>query len=93
MEKRLTLKQLMDEFCSKNFQKKFPDHIDPSISDWSRAQWESFVVILMLMNILQPDIQHTRPIVISWMDLCTIKPNPIYSLVHGSAVRALNSAV
>jgi ATP-dependent DNA helicase Q1 len=73
IEKRLTLKQLMDEFCSKKFQKKFPDLMDPSISDWSRTQWESFVVILMLKNVLEPEISYT-----AYTTNCYLMDGPMY---------------
>lgn len=58
VERRLTLKQLIDEFRSRKFAQEWTN-LDPSIKSMSRGECDTLVVKLLLSNVLQPEIGYT----------------------------------
>ncbi|KAL4152424.1 hypothetical protein PRNP1_009354 [Phytophthora ramorum] len=58
LERRLTLKQLIDEFKSRKFSQQCTD-LDPTIAAMSRAMCDTLVINLLLSNVLQPEISYT----------------------------------
>ncbi|KAK1948481.1 ATP-dependent DNA helicase Q1 [Phytophthora citrophthora] len=58
LERRLTLKQLIDEFKSRKFAQEWT-HVDPAISTMSRELCDTLVIKLLLSNVLQPEISYT----------------------------------
>ncbi|CAI5728355.1 unnamed protein product [Peronospora destructor] len=70
LERRVTLKQLIDEFKSKKFGQQWTT-LDPTIASLSRRMCDSIVVNLLLSNVLQPDISYT-----AYSTICYLVPGP-----------------
>ncbi|CAH0491025.1 unnamed protein product [Peronospora farinosa] len=70
LERRVTLKQLIDEFKSRKFAQEWTT-LDPSIASISRRMCDSIVINLLLSNVLQPDISYT-----AYNTICYLVPGP-----------------
>ncbi|KAE8888946.1 ATP-dependent DNA helicase [Phytophthora fragariae] len=70
LERRLTLKQLVDEFKSRKFAQQWSE-LDPTIASMSRSVCDSLVINLLLSNVLQPEISYT-----AYNTICYLVPGP-----------------
>ncbi|ETP37916.1 hypothetical protein, variant 2 [Phytophthora nicotianae P10297] len=70
LERRLTLKQIIDEFRSRKFALKWTD-LDPTIKSLSRGVCDTLVIKLLLGNVLQPEISYT-----AYNTICYLVPGP-----------------
>ncbi|ETN04760.1 hypothetical protein PPTG_14549 [Phytophthora nicotianae INRA-310] len=70
LERRLTLKQIIDEFRSRKFALKWTD-LDPTIKSLSRGVCDTLVIKLLLSNVLQPEISYT-----AYNTICYLVPGP-----------------
>ncbi|DAZ99797.1 TPA: hypothetical protein N0F65_001306 [Lagenidium giganteum] len=69
-EKRLTLKQLVDELKSRKVIKQF-EELEPSLAQMTREQCETMIINLILRDIVQPDISYT-----AYSTICYIVEGP-----------------
>ncbi|CAH0513996.1 unnamed protein product [Peronospora belbahrii] len=70
LEKRVTLKQLVDEFKSRKFAQDWK-MLDPAVASMSRRICDSIVINLLLSDVLQPDISYT-----AFNTICYLTPGP-----------------
>ncbi|KAG3118269.1 hypothetical protein PI124_g3481 [Phytophthora idaei] len=70
LERRLTLKQLIDEFKSRKFAQEWTD-LNPTIASISRSVCDTLVINLLLSNVLQPEISYT-----AYNTICYLVPGP-----------------
>ncbi|KAG2805584.1 hypothetical protein PC111_g17739 [Phytophthora cactorum] len=70
LERRLTLKQLIDEFTSRKFAQEWTD-LNPTIASISRSVCDTLVINLLLSNVLQPEISYT-----AYNTICYLVPGP-----------------
>ncbi|KAG6609647.1 ATP-dependent helicase, RECQ family protein [Phytophthora cinnamomi] len=70
LERRLTLKQLIDEFKSRKFAQQWTA-LDPTTASMSRSVCDSLVINLLLSNVLQPEISYT-----AYNTICYLVPGP-----------------